>query len=96
MAFPPPLEVVIEEKILSLSQYLNLKKQSFDGFMSWILDLREKLSIPHTLKDLINDDSKLSEMSIMAKNDPSTGGNPLPLDSSDFLNLYQDSYNGIL
>jgi alcohol dehydrogenase len=87
---------IIEEKIISLSQYLNLKKQSFEGFMSWILDLREKLSIPHTLKDLINDESKLSEMSIMAKNDPSTGGNPLPLDLSDFLNLYQDSYNGIL
>lgn len=87
---------VIEEKIISLSQYLNLKTQSFDGFISWILGLREKLLIPHTLKDLINDKSRFSEMSIMAKNDPSTGGNPLPLDSSDFLNLYQDSYNGIL
>ncbi|MDC6448117.1 iron-containing alcohol dehydrogenase [Alphaproteobacteria bacterium] len=87
---------VIEEKIISLSRYLNLQEQTFDGFMSWILDLREKLSIPHTLKELINDDSKFTEMSKMAKNDPSTGGNPISLEVSDFYDLYQDSYKGNL
>ena len=86
----------IEEKIISLSRYLNLKEQTFDGFMNWILDLREQLSIPHTLKELINDDSKFAEMSIMAKDDPSTGGNPIQLESSDFLDLYINSYEGKL
>ena len=86
----------IEEKIISLTQYLNLPNQTFDGFMSWILDLRKQLSIPHTLKELINDNSKFEEMSIMAKDDPSTGGNPIKLESSDFLDLYINSYDGIL
>ena len=86
----------IEEKIIALSKYLNLKETSFDGFMKWILDLRERLSIPHTLKELINDNSKFTEMSIMAKDDPSTGGNPIKLESSDFLDLYINSYNGNL
>ena len=86
----------IEEKIIALSKYLNLKETSFDGFMKWILDLREKLLIPHTLKELINDNSKFTEMSIMAKDDPSTGGNPIKLESSDFLDLYTNSYNGNL
>ncbi|MDC0057753.1 iron-containing alcohol dehydrogenase [Pelagibacteraceae bacterium] len=86
----------IEEKIIALSKYLNLKETSFDGFMKWILDLRERLSIPHTLKELINDNSKFTEMSIMAKDDPSTGGNPIKLESSDFLDLYINSYNGSL
>ena len=86
----------IEEKIIALSKYLNLKETSFDGFMKWILDLRERLSIPHTLKELINDNSKFTEMSIMAKDDPSTGGNPIKLESSDFLDLYTNSYNGNL
>ena len=86
----------IEEKIISLSRYLDLQEQTFDGFMNWILDLREKLSIPHTLKELINDDSKFTEMSKMAKNDPSTGGNPILLEISDFFDLYQDSFNGNL
>ena len=87
---------VIEEKIISLSRYLNLDDQTFEGFMSWILYLREELSIPHTLKELIHDDSKFEEMSKMAKDDPSTGGNPIPLEINDFYNLYKDSYSGIL
>ena len=88
--------VAIEEKIISLSRYLNLEDKSFDGFMNWILDLRKQLSIPHTLKELIDDDSKFTEMSKMAKDDPSTGGNPIIFDESDFYNLYQDSFKGIL
>ena len=86
----------IETKIISLSQYLNLKDQTFDGFMDWILDLRNQLSIPHTLKELIHDDSKFIKMSKMAKDDPSTNGNPILLEVDDFINLYQDSFNGIL
>ena len=86
----------IEEKIISLSKYLNLKNTTFDGFMNWILDLRKQLSIPHTLAELIDDDSKFTEMSKMAKEDPSTGGNPIKLEVSDFFNLYQDSFKGNL
>ncbi len=87
---------VIEEKIISLSRYLNLDDQTFEGFMSWILYLREELSIPHTLKELIHDESKFEDMSKMAKDDPSTGGNPIPFEINDFYNLYKDSYSGIL
>ena len=86
----------IEEKIIALSKYLNLKEKTFDGFMKWILDLREKLLIPHTLKELINYNSKFEQMSVMAKDDPSTGGNPIKLESADFLDLYINSYNGNL
>ncbi len=86
----------IEEKIISLSRYLNLSEQTFDGFMAWILELRKKLSIPHTLEELIHDDSKFDEMSKMAKEDPSTGGNPILYEVSDFYNLYQNSFKGIL
>ena len=86
----------IEEKIIALSKYLNLKEKTFDGFMKWILDLREKLLIPHTLKELINDNSKFEQMRVMAKDDPSTGGNPIKLESADFLDLYINSYNGNL
>ena len=87
---------VIEEKIISLSRYLNLEDQTFEGFMSWLLHLRKELLIPHTLKELIQEDSKFEEMSKMAKDDPSTGGNPVPLEINDFYNLYKDSYSGIL
>ena len=87
---------VIEEKIISLSRYLNLEDQTFEGIMSWLLHLRKELLIPHPLKDLIQEDSKFEEMSKMAKDDPSTGGNPITLEINDFYNLYKDSYSGIL
>ena len=49
-----------------------------------------------TLKELIKDNSKFTEMSIMAKDDPSTEGNPVQLETSDFLDLYINSYEGKL
>ena len=86
----------IEEKLIALSRYIELSNQSFDGFMTWILNLRESLKIPHTLEELIHEDTKLEEMSAMALEDPTAGSNPINLNQSDFLKLYQDSFKGIL
>ena len=86
----------IEDRIIALSRYINLPKNSFDSFMNWILDLKKELGIPNTLKELIKDDSKFEEMSEMALKDPSTSANPIKLDKNDFLELYRSSYNGIL
>ena len=87
---------VIENKIIDLSRYLNLSNPSFNSFLEWILNLRKSLSIPHTLKELIDDDSNFEKMSIMAFKDPSTGTNPIQLNESDFLQLYQNSFEGKL
>ncbi len=86
----------IDNRIESLARYINLPNPNFDGFIKWILDLRSKLAVPHTLKELINDDKRFEEMSIMAFNDPSTGSNPIQLSDKDFLQLYRDAYNGKL
>ena len=86
----------IENKLIALSRYIELSNQSFDGFMDWILNLREFLKIPHTLKELIHEDTKLEEMSAMALEDPTAGSNPINLNQSDYLKLYQDSFKGIL
>ena len=87
---------VIENKIIDLSRYLNLPQPSFNTFLDWILELRKSLSIPHTLKELIDDESNFEKMSVMAFNDPSTGSNPIELNDKDFLKLYQQSFDGIL
>ena len=80
----------------SLARYINLPDPNFDGFIKWILDLRNKLAVPHTLKELIKDDEKFEEMSVMAFNDPSTAGNPIQLSDKDFLQLYKDTFDGKL
>ena len=86
----------IEDKLIALSRYIELSNQSFDGFMTWILNLRESFQIPHTLEELIHEDTKLEEMSAMALVDPTAGSNPIDLNQLDFLKLYQDSFKGIL
>ena len=86
---------VIEEKMERLSKYIELKNQSFDGFLEWILDLRKQLLIPHTLKEL-NVKFDFDKLSKMALVDPSTPTNPIVLSEEDMKTLYLNSYEGNL
>ena len=86
---------VIEDRIISLSKYLDLNKKSFDGFMEWILELRSNLAIPHTLKEL-NVDFDFDLLSEMALKDPSTQPNPKDISLDQMKKLYINSYEGIL
>ena len=56
----------IENKMINLSRYLELPNPSFKNFLNWILELRKTLNIPHTLKELINDEANFNKMSEMA------------------------------
>ena len=88
---------VIEDKIIKISDYLEFKDRSFNGFINWILELRKKLNIPHKLSDVIDEkDFELDRLSKMALNDPSTGGNPKKLTEADMKLMYQHSMSGIL
>ena len=60
-----------------------------------ILDLRQQLAIPHTLKDL-NSNFDFDKLSKMALVDPSTSTNPLDLNEDDMKALYISSYEGNL
>jgi alcohol dehydrogenase class IV len=88
---------VIEQKIIKICDYLELKDRSFIGFVNWILDLRKKLDIPHKLSEVINEkDFDLDRLSKMALVDPSTSGNPKKLTENDMKIMYQHSMNGEL
>ena len=86
----------IEDKIIQLARYLNIPQPSFDTFLDWIIELRKSLSIPHTLKELIDDKNNFEKMSEMAYRDPSTTTNPITLNKEDFFKLYNDAYDGLL
>ncbi len=88
---------VIENKIVKVCEYLDLKDKSFNGFLNWTLDLRNNLNIPHKLSEVIeNSDFDLDKLSKMALNDPSTGGNPKKLTLDDMKIMYQHSMSGEL
>ena len=88
---------VIEQKIIKICDYLELKDRSFIGFINWVLDLRKKLEIPHKLSEVISEkDFDLDRLSKMALVDPSTAGNPKKLTENDMKIMYQHSMNGEL
>ena len=88
---------VIEQKIIKVCEYLELKEKTFEGFINWVLDLRKKLDMPHKLSEIIKDkDLQLDRLSKMALEDPSTGSNPKKLTETDMKIMYQNSMSGDL
>ena len=83
---------VIEEKIIKICEYLELKEISFNGFIDWTLKLRKDLDIPHKLSEVIEEkDFDINRLSKMALEDPSTGGNPKKLTVEDMKIMYEHS-----
>ncbi len=88
---------VIEEKIIKICGYLELKNRSFDGFINWVLDLRKKLDIPHKLSEVIKEENfNIEKLSKMALDDPSTTTNPKKMSIDDMKILYEHSMSGKL
>ena len=88
---------VVEEKIIKICNYLELKNQTFDGFIDWILKLRKDLDMPHKLSEVIEEkDFDIERLSQMAIEDPSTFGNPKKLTVDDMRLMYKHSMLGKL
>jgi len=88
---------VIEQRIIKVCEYLDLKKKSFDGFLEWVLNLRKELNIPHKLSEVINEKNfDIERLSKMALEDPSTSGNPKKLTVDDMRDMYNHSMVGNL
>ena len=87
----------IEEKIIKICNYLELKDKSFDGFIDWILKLRKDLNMPHKLSEVIEEKNfNIEKLSKMALEDPSTEGNPKKLTVEDMRQMYKHSMSGQL
>ena len=70
---------VLDEKLSRLAAWLGLKEHSQAGVMRWILELRQQIGIPNTLADLGVREEHANSFAPQAFNDPSTGGNPVPM-----------------
>ena len=87
---------LIEKRIISICSYLNLDK-NFESFLSWILNLRKELNIPHKLSEVIEVKKiNIDQLSKMALEDPSTATNPKKMTINDMKILYKHSILGKL
>ena len=86
----------IEDRMAAVARYLELTSPSFAAVLDWILALRDRIGIPHTLKDIGVDEPYARRLAPMAAEDPSSPTNPVPLDSANLEALYLRAINGVL
>ncbi|TAJ90790.1 MAG: iron-containing alcohol dehydrogenase [Reyranella sp.] len=86
----------IEDKIVRLARWLNLRTPTFEGFQQWTLDLRREAGIPHTLAELGVKAEHLEKFSEMAAVDPTAGGNPVKAGVPEMRRMYEAAVAGRL
>ncbi|MEE3099201.1 MAG: iron-containing alcohol dehydrogenase [Pseudomonadota bacterium] len=77
----------VEERISRAAAYLGIEG-GFDGFMEAVIGLCADLGVPPTLTALGVSNPDLKALALMAAEDPSCGGNPMPLDAAILADLY--------
>jgi alcohol dehydrogenase len=77
---------VIEHDIESVARYLGIDG-GFDGFVDWVLGLRQDIGIAHALYEIGIDDQRLDEVAAMAVKDPTAGSNPIPFTEDQYRTL---------
>lgn len=78
----------IEDRINAAAAYLGIAG-GFDGFRAAIMTLRERLAIPANLTALGVDPARLDELTEMALEDPSCGGNPVEMTVENTKKLFE-------
>ncbi|MGL4309263.1 MAG: iron-containing alcohol dehydrogenase [Paracoccaceae bacterium] len=78
----------IEDRIEKAAAYLGIAG-GFDGFRARVMSLRETLAIPSNLTAMGVDPARLDELTEMALEDPSCGGNPVAMTRENTRALYQ-------
>ena len=84
----------IEDRLAAMARYLDLPQPSAEAVVSWVLNLRESIGIPHTLSQLGVEASHIERFSAMALIDPSTATNPVAMTQQGFEQLYDRSLSG--
>ncbi|HEX8442637.1 MAG TPA: iron-containing alcohol dehydrogenase [Allosphingosinicella sp.] len=86
----------IQVQISRLAGFIGLRQASYEGFLDWILELRESLGIPHRLSDLDIPADLVEQVASMAEADPSAAGNPMPFDRAAARLVFQAAMEGRL
>ncbi len=84
----------IEKKMSQLARYLGLDDISFNGVVTFIMDLRNEISIPNNLLSIQIDETRKQEIGKMAALDPSAAGNPILFTQQEYTELFLNAVNG--
>jgi len=80
----------VAEKLGRAADYLGVKG-GFDGFLDFVLRLNADLGVPERLSALGVGRDRIGQMAAMAIEDPSAGGNPVPLTLEAATRLFEET-----
>ena len=86
----------IEDRMAALARYLGLGETGFEAVQRWILELRARIGIPHTLSDIGVPSEAASRLAPMALIDPSSATNPVKLTMPALESLFANALEGSL
>ena len=86
----------ISTKIVAIARALDLPSHDFATALTWILDFRKKLGVPHTLGELGVKEADAKAIAADAVKDPTAGSNPRPLTEAEVERLTLAAIRGDL
>jgi alcohol dehydrogenase class IV len=90
-------QAAISFDIARLARYLELQQPDFNGFLDWVLDLRQRLGIPHSLQLIGIDDEAASWVGEQALADISSSDtNACVLSAADYSQIFRNAVHGVL
>ena len=78
----------VTDRLASSAAYLGLRG-GYAAFYDRVMELRESLGIPQTLSEMGVGYERLDELTAMALEDPSVGGNPVPMTEANTRALFE-------
>ena len=78
----------VTDRLASSAAYLGLRG-GYAAFYDRVMELRESLGIPQTLSEMGVGHDRLDELTAMALEDPSVGGNPVPMTKANTRALFE-------
>jgi alcohol dehydrogenase class IV len=77
----------VEDRLAAAAAYLGIKG-GFDGFAARVDDLNATFAIPKGLGAMGVEEARLDELTAMALEDPSVGGNPVAMTKENTRELF--------
>ena len=86
----------IADRMKLLAQVLDLPQQDFNAVFDWVLAFRKDLGIPNSLAEIRVPADRAAEIGRMAEQDPSAGGNPMPVNAAALEAVFRKAVAGDL
>ena len=85
---------LIEARVGLLARHAGIEPAGFDGFLDWILSIRRQWNVPASLAGAGVREAEFAEIIRLALEDPTAGGNPVPLDEAGLRGMLEAAMAG--